>query len=89
MSFIDILQGAFLFRSYKTELFVLYKYVSGYYPSSCFYLKHNVSEAGFCLFQVKPTQLGPINRAIPYLGLPALTQDIVYKPSIAQTIYES
>jgi hypothetical protein len=54
---------------------VIYKYyVSGYYPSSCFYLKHrpvytlkhNVSETGFCvLLQVKPTQLGPIDRAIP------------------------
>jgi hypothetical protein len=30
--------------------------------------KHNVSETGFCLrFQVKPTQLGPIDRASPYL----------------------
>jgi hypothetical protein len=41
--------------------------VSGYYPSSCFYLKHNVSETGFCLrFQVEPTQLSPIDRASPY-----------------------
>jgi hypothetical protein len=30
--------------------------------------KHNVSETGFCLrFQVKPTQLSPIDRASPYL----------------------
>jgi hypothetical protein len=51
-------------------------YVSGHYPSSCLYLKtvlfifskHNVSETGFYLrLQVKPTQLGPINRASPYL----------------------
>jgi hypothetical protein len=29
-----------------------------------FYLKHNVSEIGFCLrFQVEPTQLSPIDRA--------------------------
>jgi hypothetical protein len=53
-----------------------YKYVFGHYPSSCLYLtrrrvslsKHNVSETGFCLrIQVKPTQLGPIDRASPYL----------------------
>jgi hypothetical protein len=32
------------------------------------FLKHNVSETGFCLhLQVKPTQLGPMNRASPYL----------------------
>jgi hypothetical protein len=51
-------------------------YVSGNYPSSCFYLKHsyfyttkcNVSETGFChRLHVKPTQLGPIDRASPYL----------------------
>jgi hypothetical protein len=31
-----------------------------------FYLKHNVSETGFCLrLQVKPTQLGPIDRTSP------------------------
>jgi hypothetical protein len=30
--------------------------------------KHNVSETGFCLrLQVKPTQLGQIDRASPYL----------------------
>jgi hypothetical protein len=30
--------------------------------------KHDVSETGFCLrLQVKPTQLGPIDGAIPYL----------------------
>jgi hypothetical protein len=30
--------------------------------------KHNVSETGFYLrLQVKPTQLGPIDRASPYL----------------------
>jgi hypothetical protein len=54
-----------------------YKYdVSGYYPSSCFYLKHSpvyvskhkVSETGICLrLQEKTTQLGPIDRASPYL----------------------
>jgi hypothetical protein len=53
-------------------------YVSGHYPSSCFYLKHpvyiskhNVSETGFSLrLQVKSTQLGPIDRASPYLRTP-------------------
>jgi hypothetical protein len=33
-----------------------------------YFLKHNVSETGFCLrLQVKPTQLGPVVRAVPYL----------------------
>jgi hypothetical protein len=33
--------------------------------------KYNVSETGFCLrLQVKPTQLGPIDRASPYLRIP-------------------
>jgi hypothetical protein len=49
-------------------------YVSGHYPSSCFYLKRrtvyiskpNISETGFCFrLQVKPTHLGPnINRTM-------------------------
>jgi hypothetical protein len=50
-------------------------YVFGHYLSSCLYLKTvslflklNVSETGFCLrLQVKPTLLGPIDRASPYL----------------------
>jgi hypothetical protein len=33
--------------------------------------KHNVSETGFCLrLHLKPTQLGPIDRASPYLRTP-------------------
>jgi hypothetical protein len=29
-----------------------------------FYLKHDISETGFCLrFQVEPTQLGPVDTA--------------------------
>lgn len=56
-------------------------YVCGHYPSSCCYLKCNVSEFGFCLhLQVKPTQLYPISRASPYLWMPAPTQDSVDKP---------
>jgi hypothetical protein len=32
--------------------------------SPVFYLKHDVSEAGFCLrFQVEPTQFGPLDSA--------------------------
>jgi hypothetical protein len=43
-----------------------------------------------CLrFQVKPTQLDPINRATTYLRTPAPTQDRVYKLNTAQTICES
>jgi hypothetical protein len=49
----------------------------GHYPSPCFYLKHrplcirkhSVSETGLCLrLQVKPTQLGSIDTASPFLG---------------------
>jgi hypothetical protein len=54
--------------------------VYGHYPPFCFYLKHNVSETGFCLhLHVEPTQLGPVDRASPYLQTPAPTQDRVYK----------
>jgi hypothetical protein len=63
---------------YKMSTYVLntlpsYKYyVSGHYPSSCFYLKHRpvcisehkVSENEFCL-QVNPALLGPNDRASP------------------------
>jgi hypothetical protein len=53
------------------------------------YLKHNVSETGFCLLlQVAPTELGPTDRASPYFRTPAPTQDRVYKPSTAQIICE-
>jgi hypothetical protein len=50
-----------------------------YKAPSCFCIEHrpifisihNVSETGFCLlFQVKPTQFGPIDRASPYLRTP-------------------
>jgi hypothetical protein len=65
-------------------------YVSLHYPSSHFYLKHNVSKTGFCLhLQVKRTPLGPIDRASPYLRTPAPIQDRVYRPSKAQTICKS
>jgi hypothetical protein len=34
-----------------------------------YFSEHNVSETGLCLrLQVKPTQLGPIDRSSPYLG---------------------
>jgi hypothetical protein len=51
----------------------------GHYPSSClclkhhpvYFSKHDVSQTGFCLrLQVKPTQLGPIDRASPSLRTP-------------------
>jgi hypothetical protein len=46
--------------------------------------------AGFCLrLQVKPTQLGPVDRASPCLRTPAPTQDTVYKWSTAQPVCES
>jgi hypothetical protein len=67
-----------------------YKYCVSRHPSSCFYLKHNVSENVFCLrIQVESTQLGPIDTASPYLRTPAGTRDRIYKPSTAQTICES
>jgi hypothetical protein len=54
-------------------------YIFRHYPSSCLYLtprpvyfsKHNTLETGFCLrLQVRPFQLGPINRASWYLQTP-------------------
>jgi hypothetical protein len=55
----------------------LYIYcVTEHYASPCFYLKHNISETGFCLrLQVEPTELGPIDRTSPYLRTPAPTQE--------------
>jgi hypothetical protein len=35
------------------------------------------------------TQLGPIDRASPYLQTPAPTEDRTYEPSAAQLICES
>jgi hypothetical protein len=56
-----------------------------------FLFKHaNVSKTGLCLrLQVEPTQLGPIDRASPYLRTSAPTQVSIYKPRTAQTICES
>lgn len=55
-----------------------------------FILKHTILETEFSLhLQVKPVQMGPIVRPSPYLWTPEPTQDRVYKPSTAQTIYES
>jgi hypothetical protein len=40
-----------------------------------YYLRRNVTETGFCLrLQVKPTQLGPINRASRFLLTTTPTQ---------------
>jgi hypothetical protein len=48
-------------RTWTRQAIAKYNYcVSGHYPLSCFYLKHNVSETRFCLcLQVEPTQLDP------------------------------
>jgi hypothetical protein len=55
-----------------------------------FIWEHNFSETGFPLcLQVKPTQLGPIDRATSYLWTPAPTRDRVYNLSTAQIICES
>jgi hypothetical protein len=74
---VEIQLHAFLTLEEVVVIFIVrYKYyVYGHYPSSCLYLKqsclcfkHNVSETGFCLrLQVKPIQLGPIDRASPHL----------------------
>jgi hypothetical protein len=64
------------FLYFLTNFFLTNIIFFGHYPSSYLYLKcspvslskHNVSETGFCLhLQVKPIQLGPIDRATPYL----------------------
>jgi hypothetical protein len=72
--------GGWWRKVHNEEYHNLYKYyIFGHHPSSCLYLKivlfifqkHNVSETRFCLhLQVKPTQLGPIDRASPYLRTP-------------------
>jgi hypothetical protein len=65
------------------ELTAYKYYVFGHYRSSCLHLKnrrvyfskHDVSETGFCLrLQVKPTQLGPIDRASPYIQIRTIVQ---------------
>jgi hypothetical protein len=44
------------------------------WKQSCLYLKHNVSETGFCpRLQVKPILFGPIDRASPYFPICAFT----------------
>jgi hypothetical protein len=49
----------------------------------CFLFKiHNVLETGFCLrLQVKPTQLGSVDRASPYLRGPRLAMKVFQKPA--------
>jgi hypothetical protein len=55
-----------------------------------YFSKHNVSETGlFLRLQVKPTQLGPVDRASPYLRVPIPAPSWVYKASTSQTICES
>jgi hypothetical protein len=55
-----------------------------------FIFQNNMLETGFCLcLQVEPSQLGPIDRATPYLQTPLPTPDMVYKPSTVQTICKS
>jgi hypothetical protein len=58
--------------------------VSGQYPSSYFYIKHNILETGFCL-----SSGGPVDRASLSLQTSAPVQDWIYETSTAQTIYES
>jgi hypothetical protein len=56
--------------------------VSGYYSSSCFYLKHIVSETGFCLrLQAGPIQLFPTHSGSAYLRTPEPAQDRIYTAS--------
>jgi hypothetical protein len=50
--------------------------VYGHYASPWFYLKYSILDTGSCIhLQVEHTQLGPIDRASPYLRTPAPTQD--------------
>jgi hypothetical protein len=84
-------------------LIMAYKYyVFGHYPSSCLFSKsrpvsfskHNVSETGFCPRpQVKPTQLGTIDRASPYLRTlidnAKLIKNIKYKTKVILLVWNS
>jgi hypothetical protein len=56
-----------------------YKYYVSAHLHRRFYLKHNVSEIAFYLhLQVKPTQLGPIDRANPCLRKSGLALSIAH-----------
>jgi hypothetical protein len=56
--------------------FSWYNYcISGHYTIACFYLKHIILETGFLLRQV-----GPVDRACPYLQTAAATLNVIYKP---------
>jgi hypothetical protein len=60
------------------------------YIALLLFKKHNVSDTGFSLrLQVKPTEMGPIDRASPYLRPPVPAQGRLYKPNTEQTICES
>jgi hypothetical protein len=49
--------------------------------------RNNISETGFCLrLQVKPTQLGPLDRTSPYLRTAVPTQDRIYKSKATKII---
>jgi hypothetical protein len=55
-----------------------------------FYLKHSVSEAGFCpRFQVEPTKLGKTDRDSLCLRTPATTPIAFQKTNTTQTNKES
>jgi hypothetical protein len=48
---------------------IIHRLVFIYKNRSVYFLKYNVSEAGFWLYLlVKPTQLSPIDRASPEIG---------------------
>jgi hypothetical protein len=71
-------------------------YVDGHYPSSLkiirslYISKYKVSETGlFLRLQVKPTQLGSIDRAIPYLRTTVPAPRCSIQTRTAQTIYHS
>jgi hypothetical protein len=57
-----------------------------------FILKHNVSEIGFCLrLQVKPSQLGSIDRASPEIGMNFIywaLQGRLYLKTEGESVYE-
>jgi hypothetical protein len=61
-------------------------YVSGHFfvlssseNTALFVFQNSFSETGFCLrLQIKPTQLGPIDRASPYLRIECSLRNVVF-----------
>jgi hypothetical protein len=79
----DKLQGVEFWTFWISYMFIIFldiihRPVFMYKHCPVYISKHSVSETGFCLrLQVKPTQLGPIDRAGPYLRTESSLRNVV------------